>query len=537
MNRNLKIALSLIICAITFSDVNAQFDPEHPNILLVIADDLGVDVSNGYHNGDLMPTTPTLDSLRNVGITFENVFSAPVCSPTRAAVITGRFGNKNGVTTVPGNLALGQPSIFDVLAEETDAIYADAVIGKWHLASPLDPNHPNNHGADYYLGTLDYGVSDYFEWAKTENGSTEIETEYVTSVFTNAARSWIDNQTQPWLMWFAHVAPHSPYHWPPEEMCTIEQFGGNFRKYIAMIESVDYELNRLLSNMSEELKANTLVIYIGDNGTPNSVLQDYPNGHGKSSLYQGGIRVPMIVSGAGVSRQNERESALIHVNDIFATIIEVAGTELPGGRDNSLSFDHLFTNAEGATRDYNFSEMGAGNANEGYTVRNATYKLISFVDGTQEFYDLISDSLETVDLILGGLTTEQLAIKEDLELEAEQIILDWSCRDHIQNGSEEGIDCGGDYCEPCIVDAVSDLVNDGGVTLFPNPSNGSITIKSEQASIKDLKVYSTTGVLVFSLNNLNSHFYVLNVSAFRSQMLFIEVVTDTGSYTLKASIR
>lgn len=513
----------------------SQFDPDYPNILLVIADDLGVDVSNGYHNGDLMPTTPTLDSLRGVGITFENVFSAPVCSPTRAAVMTGLYGNKNGVTTVPGNLNLDQISIFDALSEETNELYADAVVGKWHLANPLNPDHPIDHGADYYMGALSFGVDDYFEWSKTENGTTETETEYVTTVFTDAAETWIDNQTQPWLMWFAHVAPHSPYHWPPEEMHTIAPVGGNFRKYLAMIESVDYELNRLLSGMSDELKANTIVIYIGDNGTPNNVLQDYPEGHGKGSLYQGGIRVPMIVSGAGVTRQNERESAMIHVNDIYATILEIAGANLPGGIGNSLSFDHLFTNDEGATRDYNFSELG-GNINNGHTIRNATYKLISLEDGSQEFYDLISDSLETTDLLAAGLTAEQLAVKIDFENEAAQIISDWSCRDHIQNGNEEGIDCGGAYCEPCIVNSIDGITMDEIITLYPNPSQGRLTIESKESAIKAVKVYSISGNTLMTFDQLQTHEFTLDVRAYRNQMLVVEVLTTNQFISRKVNI-
>ena len=204
-----------------------------------------------------------------------------------------------------------------------------------------------------------------------------------------------------------------------------------------MIEAFDHELGRLLGSLSPEEHENTLIIYLGDNGTPGSFTQGYPDGHGKGSLYQGGIRVPMIISGAGVSRQGEREPALVHIADIYATVLEVVGEELPGGIYNSLSFDHLLSGEPGPTRDYNYSEITQQADNNGWTIRGPQYKLIQFTNGTQEFYDLLADSLEFNDLLPGSLTAEQEMIKQNLEAEAEQIRTAWSCRDHIQNGDED----------------------------------------------------------------------------------------------------
>ena len=132
---SIRYFLSLFFSFLFIINISAQTDPEYPNIILVIADDLGVDVSNGYHQGNLMPTTPTLDSLRSIGLTFDNVISAPKCTPTRAGIMSGKYGVKTGVIGTPGNLDLSDPSIFKRLSEQTNNKYSNAVIGKWHIST------------------------------------------------------------------------------------------------------------------------------------------------------------------------------------------------------------------------------------------------------------------------------------------------------------------------------------------------------------------------------------------------------------------
>lgn len=461
--------LSLLLLAFLSVFANQSLFAQSPNILLVIADDLGVDYLSGYHDAPLQATTPTIDSLMGVGLTFRNAVAMPVCSPTRAAIMSGKHGHKTGVTSVPGNLDTSHFSLFRAIEAETNGAYADAVIGKWHLSQPQNPDHPSLHGVDHFSGVLSGAVSDYFAWDKLVNGVSAPTTTYATTAFTDDAITWIDEQTQPWFLWLSHVAPHSPYHVPPDSLYTIAATGNNRRQYVAMVEALDHEIGRLLDSMPDSVRDNTLILFVGDNGTPGNILQDYPTGHGKGSLYQGGIRVPFIATGAGVTRKGESEDAMVHVVDLYATILEATGVDLPGGRFNSLSFYHLLDGSPGNTRDYNFVEIGAG-AVEEFAIRNSQYKLIEEVTtGNQEFYDLIADSLETNDLLLGSLTTEQASIKLDLEAEAAVRLSGWSCRDHIQNGDEEGIDCGGSSCEAC---NVTSIVESTGVSLSisPNPS-------------------------------------------------------------------
>ena len=468
------IFLLSLISLILSENANAQ---GHPNILLVIADDLGVDHSNGYHEPQVRPTTPTLDSLRSVGITFENAFATPLCAPTRAAIMSGKYGVANGVTRLMVGLDTSNTSIFKELANQTNSAYADAVIGKWHLSpQPIDNNHPVKHGVDYFMGPIGGAVDDYFLWDKVENGIETQEDTYATTAFTDASIDWIQNQTKPWFLWQTHIAPHNPLHVPPANMFSISGTNTDLRQFVAMIESLDFELNRLLKSLSPAERDNTVVIFIGDNGTPLNLLRDYPNRHGKGSLYQGGIRVPFIVAGKGISRKGERESALVHLLDIYATILEIAGVNLPGGIYNSLSFKHLLTGETGAKRNYNYSEIEGVLGGSGYTIRDQQYKLIKLDNDVEEMYDLITDSLEFNNLLLEPLTADQQNVKTDLEAEAQAIRTNfWTCRDHIQNGDEAGIDCGGSFCTPCSSGTIE--LNSIDFKVFPNPADEFVVIQ------------------------------------------------------------
>jgi len=420
-----------------FSISFAQTNPSQPNILLLIGDDIGVDYSNGYQQNNLMPNTPTLDGLRAEGITFKNTWATPICAPTRAAIMSGKYGVKTGVLGVPGHLEVSHSSIFKEVKIRTGDAYTSAVFGKWHLSSPADVTHPGQHRVDYFDGVMGGGVGDYYDWNKVTNEVRTNETEYITSYLTTQAINWITSQNQPWFTWMAYTAAHTPFHTPPDELYTITNTQNNRQKYTATIEALDTEIGRLLENMPPDVLANTLIIYVGDNGTPNQVVQNYMSGQAKGSLYQGGIHVPMIVAGVGVTRKNEEETALVHVVDLYATILEVIGENLPGGIYNSLSFAHLLSSSTGASRPFNYSEVES-NQRSGWTIRDAQYKLLE-VNNSQEFYDLLNDPLET-DNLINKLSEEQSNRKTIMEKEALQIRTDWSCQDLILNGTETSID-------------------------------------------------------------------------------------------------
>ena len=520
----MNICYKITLCILTiFSGTTSS--AQSPNILLIIADDLGVDAFNGYDLGSFNPITPHLDSLRNSGLTFTNAWASSVCTPTRAGIMSGKYGSKNGVKTTPGNLDTTHISLLNALKDSSTS-YSSAVIGKWHIAMPSNPQHPVWHGADHYMGVIEGSVSAYDNWNKTENNSMSNCTEYVTSYFTDDAINWISNQNNPWFLWLAHVAPHTPLHVPPSQMYSQPNTNTPLKKYMAMIESIDYEVGRLLDSISPAELANTTILFIGDNGTPHNLLQDYPSQHGKQTLYQGGIHVPMFVSGNGVSRTGETENALIHVVDIYATILALTGSDLPGGIYNSLSFEHLLSSSTLPKRQYNFTELDSNQTNiniQGHTIRNNDYKLIEYHNGVQEMYNLITDPLETTDLLLGTLSTQEQAIKLEFENEATQRITAWSCKDDIQNGDEQGIDCGGTYCSPCSASSINQQNTTGKISVSPNPTNDSFTITSNGNEIEYIKVFNTLGEVVFTKEVAASVSTTIDLSHLKADIYYLHI--------------
>lgn len=448
-----KIAYFTIFILLANINLFSQTNPTNPNILLILADDLGVDAISGYQNNPLQPVTPHLDSLRKAGVAFRNVWANPQCTPTRASIMTGTYGQHTGVTDVPGNVDPSHTSLFSALATNQNDLYSGAVIGKWHISSPADETHPAQLGVDHYEGSFSGSVMpSYSQWTKTTGGldnarSSETINEYATTHFTDDAIDWIDQQNQPWFLWLAHVAPHTPFHTPPDPTTYSQNpINSNQTRFIAMIEAMDFEIGRLLDNIDPAVLANTTIIFVGDNGTANQVIQNNFQ-DGKGSIYQGGVHVPLFACGAKVTRQNEWDESLINVTDIYSTVLELAGTDLDGGVNNSFSFLPQLQSDSPAERNYNFTiNDGANPARVGHTIRNDRYKLLKFDDGHDEFYDLQTDSLEMVDLINDVTLSTIIA---ELQQEAAQILNNWSCQDMIQNGNETGIDCGTATCGFC----------------------------------------------------------------------------------------
>lgn len=377
-----------------------------PNFLLIITDDQGLDASAQYSYSEDVPNTPVIDQLSADGITFDNMWATPSCTTTRGSVITGNHGVNSGVDTTPSVMDTSTLTVQRHLKNASEQ-YASAVFGKWHLAGRnAAATHPNDSGVDYYAGNTSGTVDDYSNWPLTINGVEQTSTEYHTTAITDMAIDWIGQQQGPWFSWVAYVAPHSPFHLPPAELHnrtlsgSADDISNNRRPYfLAAIEAMDTEIGRLLDSLSDEQRDNTIVMVLGDNGTPRAVIDTsaFPRQHGKNSLYEGGIRVPFIVSGATVSSSNVRESALVNTVDIFPTLSEAAGLDVPSNIDG-VSFNPLLTGNGTSSRTYNYSEF-IGDSVTGWVVRDADYKLIELADGTREFYDLRSNIREETNLI------------------------------------------------------------------------------------------------------------------------------------------
>jgi arylsulfatase A-like enzyme len=375
-----------------------------PNILLIIADDMGLDATPGYSIAGTKPSMPTLDGLMANGVKFTNVWSSPLCSPTRAGIITGKYGFRTGVTNVGQTLPTSEQSIHGYL-DAINSGYSHAVIGKWHLSN-RDVNHPNSIGVNEYAGVLGGGVPSYFSWDLVANRQTTNSTTYTTTKFTDLAIDWIENQDTPWFLWLAYNAPHTPFHLPPNALHSQGPLASDEASiaanplpyYLAMIEAMDTEIGRLLDAMPQEERDNTVIIFVGDNGTPNQVVQTYRSRRAKNSLYQGGINVPMVVSGKNVTRMGAEEDALLGTTDLFATVAGIAGANITEIHD-SKNFAPMFTNANVSVRDFVYSEIGDDANSTDFAIRDATYKYISFSNGNEAFYNVLDDPLETTNLL------------------------------------------------------------------------------------------------------------------------------------------
>jgi len=407
---------------------NSDNKASGPNILLVIADDMGLDATPGYSIGETKPSMPNLMSLMGSGIRFNNVWANPVCSPTRATILTGKYGFRTGVLWPGDALSSSETSIHRLLKEASPE-YSHAIIGKWHLSDIV--SQPTDMGADYFAGIMS-GVRSYYSWNLIQNGQTTKSSSYITSKLTDLAIEWTAAQTQPWFLWLAYNAPHAPFHLPPSELHNQGALPNDSSSinanplpyYMAMIEALDSEMGRLLNSFSKEILDNTLIIFIGDNGSPNEVVQTYNSKRAKGSIYQGGINVPMVVSGKNVTRAGDSEDALINGSDLFATILDVAGAGI-SEKNDSKSFKGLFSASNSSTRKYVYSEKyNAKTLGQDYTIRNKTHKYLFFNDGSEALYNLSKNPLENPNLLSPGqlpLGPSNSAAKDELILELNKI--------------------------------------------------------------------------------------------------------------------
>lgn len=410
-------------CSKEDSPINNIVNTDPPNILLIIADDMGLDATPGYDIGISKPVMPNIQNMVDNGIRFNNFWSNPTCTPTRASIITGKYGFRTNVTKVGDVLSDSETSLQKYIYD-TGSNYTNAVIGKWHLSN--NSNHPSNMGIDYYAGLINGSTASYSNWDFTENGQTTNSTEYITTKFSDLAINWIGNQSTPWFLWLAYTAPHTPFHLPPENLHTQNHLSSDQASidsnplpyYMAMLEAMDTEIGRVLSSLSESELENTLIIFIGDNGTPNEVVQVYNSNRAKGSIYQGGINVPMIISGKGVNRIHQTEDALINSTDLFATIANVAGININEIND-SKSFIDLLTDENTTTRAYIYAENGKKTGGVDYTIRNKTHKYIKFDNGDEALYNLSINPLENPNL----LNTNQLPLSSSDEAIKNELIL------------------------------------------------------------------------------------------------------------------
>lgn len=401
-----------------------------PNVLVVVADDLGVDYVAAYNEGTNPPPTPTLSALAARGVLFRNAWANPSCSPTRACIHTGRYpfrtmvGRWIGHTQSPQNVGLlkqKEPTIPELL-DLASSGYAHALIGKWHLHDAFSsPDNPRRVGGwSYHAGLLEGQVPSYTNWTRYVNGVGTPTTAYCTTQVTDDALAWIQSQSQPWVCMVTYQAPHIPYHAPPAHLHTQDLSGltpqptthtpANIPFYRAMVQSLDTELGRLFATLGAGVMAQTNVIFVADNGTvQQQSVAPFSGTKSKGTPYEGGVNVPLIVAGPAVVQGGREVGALACATDLFRTVLELAGAAHaipPHVPSDSVSLvPYLASPAQAPLRTFAYTEEFTGTAwpapqsNGHATIRNARFKLIRWFNGAaDELHDLLADPFETTNL-------------------------------------------------------------------------------------------------------------------------------------------
>ncbi|MEO8440638.1 MAG: sulfatase-like hydrolase/transferase [Spartobacteria bacterium] len=410
-----KTLLSWLVASCTLvGSAFAQSTP--PNIVVIMADDLGYgDVS---FNGCPDYQTPNIDGFANQGIACTNGYAThPLCSPSRAALLTGRYQQRFGHEEQPSgdndNPRRGLPETEITLAQLLKpAGYVSSLVGKWHLGYP--PNlQPLQRGFDEcfcFLGDQ----SGYYNATILQNGSTIRESSYLTDAFTREAVSFINRHpTQPFFLYLAYNAPHLPYDEPPANY--LDRVAGipdyNRRKYAAMILALDDGVGQVLATLeANNLRDNTLVFLLSDNGAPYaSFTRNLPLRGYKANVLEGGIHVPFAFQWPARLPTPLVYQDSVSSLDIVATAAAAAGVSLPTDRAfDGVDLLPYFTGQKtnpNRTLFWRWAGLGPdgppGSTDTIWAVRSGSLKLVTELNTTDlppALYNLANDIGETQDV-------------------------------------------------------------------------------------------------------------------------------------------
>lgn len=406
LRSQLVAAVALHAALSVIGAIHAADRPSRPNIVLIVADDLGYG-DLGVHGGKDIPT-PHIDALARSGVRCTSGYvSGPYCSPTRAGLMTGRYQQRFGHEFNPGN---NRGEDFGLSLEELTlparlkaAGYSTGMVGKWHLGFTR-PYLPTQRGFDEFFGFLG-GAHSYFPGAGNADaiyrGTKPVdEPSYLTDAFAREAVDYIDrHKAEPFFLYLPFNAVHNPQHAPQE---LLEKFSSiqdeRRRTYAGMLSSLDSAVGQVLGKLAaEKLEENTLVVFISDNGGPpiNGSTNTPLNGQ-KATTWEGGIRVPYFVKWPGkVPAGTVYEQPVIQL-DILPTVLAAAGVPADGkaSLDGVNLLPYLAGENQAAPHAALYWRFGEQTA-----IREGDWKLVKVRGDTQpRLYNLAADIGETKDL-------------------------------------------------------------------------------------------------------------------------------------------
>lgn len=381
------------------------FGSEKPNVILIMTDDQGYGDIRSH--GNRLIDTPHLDKLAAEGVRFENFFVSPLCAPTRASLLTGRYHIRTGTVNVSNNLEIMRPEEITIAELLKANGYKTGLFGKWHNGEHY-PYNPNGQGFDEFVGFCAGHIGNYFDPVLEHNTGT-IETEgFITDVLTDKALEWIEaNQNSPFFCYIPYNAPHTPYQVPDAYYDKYMKRGYDVKtaSIYGMVENMDDNIGRLLGELEKlGLDENTIILFLTDNGpnTPNRYnagMKGY-----KGAVDEGGVRVPLFVRWPGEIQQNIVIHELAAHIDILPTLMDICQIEIPENlqvdgislKSRLLDNKSLLNDRIIFTHRFRGIEEGSINAFNG-SARSSQYRYVRS-RGEEQLFDLINDPGQKTDI-------------------------------------------------------------------------------------------------------------------------------------------
>jgi arylsulfatase A-like enzyme len=406
------------LAATLASNLLAAEVAQPPNVLFILVDDLGWRDLGCY--GHPIHETPNIDKLASDGMRFTDGYAAcPVCSPTRASIMAGKYPSRTGITNwLPGDFYTNTPLLCEetaqfmkleefTLAEALKAAgYQTAFVGKWHLGK--EPYYPQHQGFDINIAGNDWGHphKGYFSPYQMENLEDGPKGEYLTDRLTSEAMRVMDDfskKDQPWLLYMSYYTVHNPFHAKAEKVKKYQEKARQAKvklnaEYAGMVESLDENVGRLLQWLDEKgLRGRTIIVFTSDNGGYDGATDNRPLRGFKGELYDGGIREPWIIQWPGVTKPGSVCNKPVISTDFYPTILEMTGQALrPEQHCDGVSLVPLLK----GDRDFDRGPMiwhyphylPRHHAVPGSAIRVGEWKYLQYYeDGRQELYNLKKD--------------------------------------------------------------------------------------------------------------------------------------------------
>lgn len=419
MNSNFKKSLVFFLLATVFAfEAIGNTEPQKekqtvkPNIVIILSDDQG-NADAGYQRSPATISTPAIDQLASDGVVFTNGYAnAYVCAPTRAGLLTGRYQQRYGFYTASDSrqgMPLSQITLAEILKKEG---YKTGIFGKWHLGLTKE-YHPCSRGFDEFYGFLGHGAHDYFDLTIHESADdnhqaiyhnfTKIsDTGYLTDNLAREACSFIKNNAKkenPFFLYLPFNAVHAPLQAPEED---IKKFNTGDRDrdiQLAMIYKLDLAVGKVIQMLKDEgVYENTIIFFLTDNGGAKvSKANNLPLRDFKHSVYEGGLRVPFIMSWPEKFKHSVCNEPVIAM-DIMPTVCEVVGAKLPTDRiyDGKNVIPAIKNELKAPLHQELFFD-----GNDGiWAVREGKWKLVSSKQGSLELFNMEEDWVEQNNIAL-----------------------------------------------------------------------------------------------------------------------------------------